>query len=265
MVILIITTILEKTVKLMTQLFLFLTLMLVTACAQQTTFAEPLPNLDHLVAFDSDGSAVIRGRISGVRHCPPRDGYLNSDIVIEIPVDVQGIDAGVAVPFLLRFETEILSNLTPHTNARDYLTANPKSSIFDAFSIFETVDVTFVKKDAAFEAVAIRQVNLADMTDQSIAVIDGVFSIDIFSKGTLEGNTNGSNWGDVVTWTISMPTTVHGVEVNILLPINSTDKTQVITKDGAVPVDIHHPGGHVQVDFTRTDGVLEAVRFIEIP
>jgi hypothetical protein len=100
--------------------------------------------------------------------------------VIEIPVDVQGIEAGVSVPFMLRFETEILSNLTSHTNARDYLAANPESSIFDAFPILETVDVIFIKKDAAFEAVAVRQVHSADKTNQNIAAIDGVFSTNIF-------------------------------------------------------------------------------------
>jgi hypothetical protein len=267
-IILIITTILENSLNLTTRLFLLLTLsglLFAAGCGQRPSSVDTLSSLDKLVEFDNNGYAVIRGRISSDSSCSTTDGTLSAYIEIEVPADVQGIEAGIAVPFTLRFETEILSNLTTHTNVRDYLAANPESTTFDAFPILETVEVTFVKKDAAFEAVAIRQVDSADTSNQNIAAIDGIFSTDIFSKGRLEGSTGGSNWGDVVTWTISMPVTVHGVDADILLPINSTDKTQVITEDGTVPVDIYHPGGHVQVEFTRAGNTLEAVRFTEIP
>jgi hypothetical protein len=253
-------------VKLITRIFLLLivsSLLFALGCGGRSTFANAGSSLDKLIEFDETGRAVVRGRISGDYSCTVENGQLRGNIQIEVPANIQGIDGWVALTFKLRFETELSSKLVPYTNLRDYLSANPDSTTFDAFAIYETIDVTFIKKDGVFEALAIRRIT---DTEQSVASVNGLFSTDILSKGTLEGTINGANWGEEgVTWILSIPRNVQGVEAAIHLPIQSSDHTEVITKDGALPIDMYHPGGHVQVNFVEEDHTLKAVRFTELP
>lgn len=245
-----------------TRLFLlFVLLVLTTGCGTQTSATNP--NVDHLFTFDENGQATARGKISGDYECSTVNGKLRARLNINVPVLVDGIASNVDLTFTLTFDTQLASDLTPYTTLRDYLDANPASSTFDAFPLFQTVDVTFIKKDDSFEAVAIRQV---DTIESPVTEINGMLSTNIFSKGTLNGTIAGSNWGDdLVTWTLSMPVTVSSTPASVVIPIESKIDTPVIVNGSDIPMDIYHPGGHVQVEFRRNEDTLEAIRFIEMP
>ncbi|MFT3892152.1 MAG: hypothetical protein QM730_11005 [Anaerolineales bacterium] len=246
------------------QLFLLLSVfMLSTGCKAQTSSTNPAPAIDHLIVFNEDGYAVVRGKVAGDWSCSTINGKLRATLNVDVPVLVDGIEASVDLLFMLSFETELSSNLTPYTTVRDYLAANPNSTTFDAFPIFETVDVTFIKKDTSFEVISIHQV--ADPSSARIA-IDGMVTTNIFSRGILEGTIAGANWSDdLVTWTLSIPVTVQGIPASVRIPILSNIKTKVIANGSSVPMDIYHPIGHVQVEFARTENQLEAIRFTELP
>jgi hypothetical protein len=219
--------------------------------------------VDHLFTFDENGQAVVRGRISGDWACSTVNGKLRAVLNIDVPVLVDGIESSVEMLFLLTFETELASDLTPYITLRDYLAENPSSSTFDAFPLFQTVDVTFIKNGEEFEALAVRQ---AEDTNSRVTKIDGMISTNIFSRGILDGTVRSANWSDdLVTWTLSMPVTVQGIPASVLIPIESNNSTPVIASGDQVPMDIYHPGGHVRVEFKRSGNKLQALRFTELP
>jgi hypothetical protein len=252
----------ENNMNITTRLYLLLTiLILTTGCASQAPSTDP--RFDDLFAFDNNGSAIVRGRISGDWSCSTVNGKLRAVMNIDVPVLVDGIESSVELLFLLTFETELASDLTPYTTLRDYLDANPDSTTFDAFPLFQTVDVTFIKNGEEFEALAVRQ---AEDINSPIAEIDGMLSTNILSRGTLDGTVRSANWSDErVTWTLSLPVTVHGIQTSVLIPIESNNTTPVIANGNQTPMDVYHPGGHVQVEFKRSDNTLQALQFTELP
>jgi hypothetical protein len=245
-----------------TRLYLLLTiLILTTGCASQTSSTDP--RFDDLFAFDNNGSAIVHGRISGDWSCSRVNGKLRAVMNIDVPVLVDGIESSVELLFLLTFETELASDLTSYKTLRDYLDANPDSTTFDAFPLFQAVDVTFIKNGEELEALAVRQ---ADDINSPIAEIDGMISTNIFSRGTLDGTVRSANWGDdLVTWTLSMPVTVQGIRTSVLIPIQANDSTPVIANGDQVPMDVYHPGGHVQLEFKRSGNTLQTLQFTELP
>ena len=245
-------------------IILFLTLFsffLLSACNRQTSTT---PTANHLVEFNKDGIAVIRGHLLSGGFDIDTSMELNESLEITIPAEVDGIEASVVISFPLRFETEISSSLTPKTNVRDYHDANPFSTASSAFPNKALVDITFLKEDAMFETIAIHEITQDDAS-QSIAVIDGVFSTNLFSKGTLRGRVKDLKQDEAsVIWMVSITIDIQGVEATVLLPIHCTPDTQIIS-NGDVPLTLVNPWGNVQIQFTRKGDTLTAHQVTEIP
>jgi hypothetical protein len=256
---------------------------LLTACRQtvppSTIIDAKAGGLDHLISFNSDGYAALRGRISGGSQCPGEDGMpVNVFMEVEMPVIVQGIETYIAVPFRVEMQTEITSSLTPAANAQDFFTADPQASFTEAFAIYQTVEISFTKSNGEFLASAIRETS---PQDPSQAVnLAGIFTVNAFSQGTLEGGRpfqeNWSHDGNRMTWIISLGHTLNGVPVDIRLPVEVTQVTQSVFKDGRtvsaapgkndndlMPVFIA-PNGNFRIEFTLKENMLEVSRIVEL-
>jgi len=79
-----------------------------------------------------------------------------------------------------------------------------------------------------------------------------------------------------MTWIIGLPYTLHGVPVDIRLPVEVTQATQSVFKDGRtvlaipgkndndlMPVLIA-PNGNSRIEFTLKENILEVSRIIEL-
>jgi hypothetical protein len=251
-----------------TQLFLLLTIFgfaLLPACGAQPVTGNIAPNADHLVKFNKDGFAQLRGRVRSGGFTTDTSVTLNESINIAIPVKVEGIETGLIVPFVLSFETEFSSSTTQQTNVRAYHSAHPTSAVQAAFPASALVDVTFRKKDTVFEAVAIHEVTKKPLFQKQPA-IDQVFSTDLFSQATIKGDITQAltkQEGDI-TWLVSIPITMQGIQVAVLLSIDSAPDTQVITSNGSVPVS-DTPWHNLQIQFTRKGDLLIADQLIVLP
>jgi hypothetical protein len=251
-----------------TQLLLLLAIFgfaLLPACGAQPATGTTTPNADHLVKFNKDGIAQLRGRIRSGGFTTDTSVTLNESIDIAIPVKVEGIETGLIVPFVLGFETEISSSTTQQTNVQAYHSIHPTSAVYAAFPASALVDVTFRKKDTVFEAVAIHEVTKKPLFQKKPA-IDQVFSTDLFSQATIRGDITQAltRQEGEITWLVSMPITMQGNQVAVLLSIDSTPNTQVITSNGAVPVS-DTPWHNLQIKFTRKGDLLIADQIIELP
>lgn len=79
---------------------------LLAACGQIAPSSTPEPqtaSLDQLISFNADGSATLRGRISGGSQCRNEAGTPETIFIeVEMPVVVQGIESYIAIPFHIR-------------------------------------------------------------------------------------------------------------------------------------------------------------------
>jgi hypothetical protein len=252
------------------QLILVLTILgisLLPACGSQpSTEVTTSPNADHLIEFNSDGMSVLLGYVSGGFFCTS-SGTLREFLDIEIPAQTEAIDVRVAVSFTLHLDTEISSSRVSPTDLGAYHMAKPDSGVFDAFPPGALVEVTFVKKEAAFEAIAVHEVAQPEGASPKAAMLDHILPTDLFSRGTVHGTISGSSIGEAgaMTWRVSVPITIQGIEAAVLLPVHSAADTQVVTSNGLVPFTSAHPLGYVQVAFTRKDDALIARQITEIP
>ncbi len=246
-----------------TQLILFLAIFsfsLLPACGEQPSTTSP--NGDHLVKFNKNGVAVLRGRYwSGSLDTATTAGA-NETMNILTLVKVEGMDAGASIPFVLHDDTKLLSSqLSSPTTLREYHIFHPASPVTDAFPRNAFLEITFVKKDAQFEAVSIQDVAQKPSLFQTKPAIDHVFSTDVFSKGTLNGSFTQAlhQQGGTVIWTTSIPIDVQGIQAAVILEIHSTPNTLVVTSKGSVPADSEFPwGDSVQIQFTRKGSTLIA-------
>lgn len=253
------------------------------ACEQT---APPAPSndaktgeIDHLIRFDSDGYASLRGRISGSSQCPGEDGMpANILIELEVPVMVQGIETYLTVPFQVEMQTELHSSLTPAATAQDFFTANPDAGFIDAFALFQAVEIRFTARNNQFLASAVREIGAQDTLQA--ANLEGIFTVNPFSQGTLEGVVMQMEWKDregrSLILQIGLSGTLHGAPVSIFLPVSVTPNTQSVFKDGqTVPTlsgkkdgDIMPgaaiPDGVLRVEFKRKGNILEVSRLIEV-
>jgi len=259
-------------------LFVFLTACGKTAPSSKTIDSKA-GELDHLISFNSDGYATLRGRLSGGSQCPGEDGTpANVFIEVEMPVIVQGFESYVAVPFRVEMETKITSSITPAARAQDFFATNPQASFSEAFALYQSVEISFTKSDGGFLASAVRETSPQDI--RLAANLAGIFTVNAFSQGTLQGSTFQENWasdGSRMTWIIGLPFTLHGISVNIRLPLEITRATQSVLKNGQtlptlsdkkegdiMPGSSMIPLGSLRVEFTLKENVLEVSRIIEL-
>lgn len=253
-------------------------LILLTACGQITSSSTSEPqsaNLDQLINVNADGSATLRGRISGGSQCRNEAGTPETIFIeVEMPVVVQGIETYIAIPFHIALGTEIVSSQTPAVSAQAFFAANPQASFTDAFAILQSVEILFSSVDGVFWAATIRETS---PQDPSQAVnLAGIFTTNLLAKGTIEGDAIRFGWdGDGnMTWTIAIPHTLHGAPVNVLLPVKVTPGTQVVFRNGesvsALPkengdfANFVDPPGNLRITFTLKRNILEASRLVEL-
>jgi hypothetical protein len=258
-------------------------LVFLTACAQTVLPATIIDSdtgaLDHLISFNSDGYASLRGRISGGSQCPGEDGMPATVFIeVEMPVIVQGIETYLAVPFRITMQTEITSSLTPAVNAQDFFIANPKTSFTEAFAIYQSVEIIFRLSDGEFLASVVRETSPQDPSQA--ANLAGIFTVNAFSQGTLEGTSTRESWNDregrSLTLIVAMPSLLHDAPISVLLPVAVTPATKSVFRDGqTVPAlsgkkdtDIQPksmiPLGNLRIEFTLKENTLEVSRIIEL-
>ncbi len=246
-------------------LLMIVSISLLSACGEEASNTPP--NGDHLVKFNKDGVAVLRGHYwSG--SLDRRTG-IKETMNITTPIKVERIEAGLSIPFVLNDGTKIVSSqmIAPST-IREYHIFHPSSPVDGAFPRGALLEVSFVKKDAKFEVLSIQDVAQKPSLFQTTPSIDHVFSTDVFSKGTLQGDfTQALNRNDgTVLWTTAVPIPVQGIPAAVILQIDSTTSTQVITSKGIVAADSGFSWGDgVQIEFTRKGNKLIADKITVIP
>ena len=250
------------------QLILFLTVFVfffLPACGgQRPAEVTTESNADHLVKFDENGIAVLRGQISGGGFSANTSGKTREAIQIFIPVKVEGIKTRITIPFLIRPESEFSSSMTSQTmTVREYNIYHPFDQVTDAFPRNAWAEITFRKNGAEFEAISFHEVIRKFSFFQTRSSIDGVFSTDPFSQGTVSGCFRysslppGSRKPDY--WMLEVPVDIHGVKAIINLEIRSAPHTRVITSNGVVALDSGFSWGNsVLIQFTRKGNRLIA-------
>ena len=250
-------------------ILIILSVSLLSGCSSgQATDVTTPPNADHLAKFNKDEFAVLRGYFAGGGYAPPsQNGNLKEDITLAVPVKVDGIKTSIAVPFTLRFETEILSSMTTQTNVREYHKANPFAHVSTSFPSGALLEVTFAKKGGVFEAISIHEVNESFTLFQIMPVIKNVVSTDFLSRGRVVGSVTqkGQTREGEVTWMVAIPIKVHDIQANIFLLFQSAPDTQVITSTGVVPSTSHFSWEHIEIEFSRNGDRLIAHQITEIP
>jgi hypothetical protein len=258
-------------------------LALLTACGQtapsSTIIDAKAGELDHLISFNSDGYATLRGRIGGGSQCPGEDGTPATVFIeVEAPVIIQGIETYIAVPFRIEMQTEITSSLTPATNAQGFFTANPQASFTEAFALYQSVEIIFTASAGEFLASAVRETSPQD-PNQAVNLA-GIFTVNIFSRGSLEGRSMGGSWndreGDSFTMIVAIPSILHGAPVSVLLPVAVTPATKTVFRDGQTVLALSGkqdnalmpgsmiPQGNLRVEFTLKENILEVSRILEL-
>jgi len=250
-----------------TKFILFLiifNLSLLTACGgQQSTNVTAQPNADHVVKFNEEGIAVLRGYISGGYFKPSSNPRYNTYIRLDVPAKVQGIDAKLAIPFTVISKTIISSSVVSETDVEGYHIHHPGSDVFGAFPSHPLVEVTFLKKGTEFEVLSIHEVRQKFNLFQKKAVIDNVFSESMF-VGSIHLSKKDST-GAFVWWNVSIPIDVQGIQSGVVLVVHSAPDTTLITPKGVVPLTGNFSGDHMQVQFTRWGDKLTASQITELP
>jgi predicted small lipoprotein YifL len=235
-------------------LFLALVSISLTACGEQSPAAPP--TADHLVEFDEQGIAVLRGQVSRLSTMEKQNGQ---SLNIDIPVQMDGMDVYVSVPFHLRNETLLASTTTKQMDLLEYLSFNKGSSAFNAFPDRALVDVSFRKTGDGFVAIAIQETTPSFSLFKRTAEIEPLFFSDLFNPGTLQGRIIQSlKDGDgMIQWTVAIPIQMQGVEAAVLVPIDVAPDAEVVTTSGNILM-LDQVSGDVQIEFTRGKDAVTA-------
>ncbi len=243
-------------------LFVLFLIIVGLACGGQPSAEIPTPpNTDHLVEFNEAGVAVLHGY--------PSAGHYSSTenvMIIEIPVNVEGMQSVVAIPFNIDLETEISSSRVPNTTVHEYLNSHSGATPSDVFPSVAQVEVTFLKKGTAFEATSIYEIEQEFIEIQKQPAIEHLFSTDESSqKNMLIGHIDQaySEEDGTVIWLVSVPISIQGVAATVILTIYSAADTQVNTLDGVVSAKDFY-WGNVQIQFTRSGDKVIAYQVTEL-
>lgn len=247
---------------------------LLAACGGQAPSAPgTLPNADHLVEFDENGNAVLRGTLTGGGFGTDTSQGLKENIYFVIPAKVQGIESQIVIDFPLRFETEFSSSLHALSTVREYHIFHPYDHIQTAFPSTAQVDVTFRKTGTGVEVISLHEVSPGFTLFKRKAAVDGVISTDAFSEGLLAARTGGGELGltdsnnSIVYLNVHAPITIQGIPATVVLRFYSAPDTQIITRKGAVlSRDAGtYPHGLLTIKFTRQGNKLIARQITELP
>ena len=242
---------------------LIISFSLLSACGggQSATSTNP-PNADHIVVFDANGIATLRGHIRSGGASATKNTF-----IIEIPVKADKIKSNLSVTINLPNTTEISLSQTSHTNIREYLIFNNGSTPMDIFPLGTLVDISFQKKGKTFEAVSVREVNGNPSIFQTRPNIRNVFPILSASQGKVAAHIYTSSVidGVPVYWGVYIPIFIHGVESTVTVRVYPSADTQVTTSDGVVSMNSRDPWGDVIIEFTREGNKLFARQITEIP
>lgn len=247
---------------------------LLAACGGQAP-ATPgtLPNADHLVTFDENGMAVLRGTLNGGSFGPDTSQGLKENIYFFMPAKVQGIDSQIRIDLPLRFETEFSSSQHALSTVREYHIFHPYDHIQNAFPASVQVDLTFRKTDSGVEVISIHEVSPGFTLFKRKAAVEGVISTDVFSEGVLGARTHSGELGltdssgSIVYFNLHAPITIQGIPATVVLQFYSDTDTQIITRKGVVFSRDQgtFPHGFVTVKFTRQGNKLIAHQITELP
>lgn len=241
-------------------ILMMLSLSIIAACGGQASAA---PTADHLVEFDTQGIAVLRGQVSRLS---TRDAKTGTFLNVDIPVKMDGMDLFVSVPFRLRNETLLASTTTKQMDLLEYLSFNQGSSAFNAFPERALVDVTFRGTGDGFEAIAIQETTPSFSLFKRTAEIDPLFDSDIFNPGTLQGHIIESykdTYGMLI-WTVALPIQMQGNEAAVLVPVHVALDAEVITTSGNILM-LDQISGDVQIEFRRNKDGLTAHQVTIVP
>lgn len=226
---------------------------LLSGCGGQAPAVTP--TADHLVEFDEQGIAMLRGYVASGTSTPGK----GETISIDVPVKMDGMDVAVNVPFNVKRETIISSTTTKQTDVLEYLSFHQGASAYEAFPINALVEVTLRNTGTAFEAISMHEVKQRFSLFRNSPKIDPVFTMENFAQGTLSGHVSQSiqqNDGTVL-WKVSTPVMMHGNQASVIVWVQSAPDTKVITTAGNT-VMVKDVREDVQVRFTRSRNTLTA-------
>lgn len=255
-------------------LLMIIGILILSACGGQTPSAPgTLPNADHLVKFDENGIAVLRGMLVGGSFATDTSRSLKEDISFVIPARVEGIGALIVIDFPLSFETEFSSSMHSLSTVREYHIFHPYDHIERAFPLSAQIDLTFRKKDAGIEVISLHEVTPGFTLFKPKAVVDGVISTDAFSsEGVLAARTQGEigltdENKSIVYFNFHTPITIQGIPADVVLRFYSAPDTEIITRKGAVLSrdEGTYPHGLLTIRFTRQWNKLIARQITELP
>jgi hypothetical protein len=259
------------------QLISFLTILgvfLLSACGGQApSVPGALPNADHLVTFDENGLAVLRGTFNGGGFGTDTSQGLKENIHFYIPAKVQGIESQIMIDLPLRFETEFSSSLHALSTVREYHIFHPYDHIQNAFPSGAQVDVTFRKKDAGVDVISMHEASPGFTLFKRKAAVDGVLSTNAFSEGVLAARTGGGVLGStdannsIMYFNFHAPITIQGIPATVVLRFYTAPDTQIITRKGAILSRdaATYPHGLLTIKFTRQGNKLIARQITELP
>lgn len=254
-----------------TKFILFLiifNIFLLTACGgQQSTDATAQPNLDYLVQFNADGSAVLRGYYFDGHSTPPSNGRPNMFFTLHLPAKVDGIKSSISIPFTLLYETVVSSSTVKQTDVQRYFISNPDSYMFYIFRNRPLVEVTFRKNGTEFEALSIHEVAENFTLFQKQVNIDGLFYKDTSSQwiamGSIDYNNN-RNSIEEISWEFSRPIPMQGIEAEVIVEVESTPDTKIVTSQGTFERTPNVDMDLVQIVYTRKGGRMIAKEVIRL-
>jgi hypothetical protein len=241
------------------------TFCLLSSCGGQASApVTTAPNADSLVSFDENGNGLLHGIISSGGFAANATGKTRETIQLRIPAKVEGIKTTLTITFTLRPETEFSSSLTSQTmTVRDFNVYHAFDMVTKMFPPQAWAEVAFQKNNAEFEAVSFHEITQPSPIFQRRARVDGVFSTNFSSQGTLIGSfrqasipygTQRPDW-----WLLEVPVQIQGVKAIVDLTIQRGPDTQILTSKGIVPVDSGFAWGDgVIVEFTRKGDELIA-------
>jgi len=255
-----------------TKLILFLIIVnifLLTACGGGTVVEGAPPSADHIVTFNADGIAVLRGYLNGGFMNPPSNGRPNMVIFVNVPAKVDGIKGSVRIPVTMLYETVVSSSTVNQRDLRDYLIFNPSSSVFTIFKSRGRVlvEATFRKNGAAFEAVSVHEVKEKFTLFKKWSIIDGLFhknaSGQLVAGGEFQQAHKDAD-GTVQSWVFQAPIQVQGVQTEVILGVQSTPSTRIINSQGTFDRTAEAYLGLVQIIYTRRGGSMIAKEITEL-
>jgi hypothetical protein len=255
----------KHTTKFILFLIIF-SLFLLTACGgQQSTDATTPPNADHLVKFNEEGIAVLRGYFSQGQQNPPSNGKPNMFIRVDINAKVDGIKGSIRVPFTMLYETVLSFSTVQQTTLREYMSSTPWYDI--TFPNYSLVDVAFRKNGTEFEALSVQEVVQKFTLFKKWENIDGLFHKDasgqLVAGGSFEQAYMDSD-GTVTSWVFNTPIQMQGIQAEVILGVESVPSTRIINSQGTFDRTAGNHLGLVQIVYTRRGSRMIAKEITEL-